>query len=69
MSNAKMQGPVCGYSYMYAPNETLLYRVVSLENPLVSPFPDHTWVNKWQAEKFARESAPNGWAARLIVVP
>jgi hypothetical protein len=44
------------------------YRVVETANPLVSPFPDHTWPAREQAQQFADNDAPDGWAGKLTVV-
>jgi len=46
----------------------MVYRVVETANPLVTPFPDNLWHNKEDAEKFANEDAPDGWAGKLTVV-
>lgn len=44
------------------------YRVVETANPLVSPFPSHTWPTRGQAERFANVDAPNGWVGKLTVI-
>lgn len=46
----------------------IVYRVVETANPVLSPFPDELWPTREQAEKFANEDAPDGWAGRLTVV-
>jgi hypothetical protein len=49
-------------------NQKKQYRVVILTDSEVSPFPQHVWPTREQAEKFANEEAPNGWAGKLVVV-
>ena len=49
-------------------DEQKQYRVVEKDNQYVSPFPDLTWPTREEAEKFANEDAPDGWAGKLVVV-
>lgn len=47
------------------------YRVVLTDNPVVSPFPSHRWLTKGDAERFCNNPYPDGareFAGKLTVV-
>jgi hypothetical protein len=45
----------------------VVYRVRDKVNSYNLPFPDEYWMTREEAQKFADDDAPDGWAGKLEV--